>query len=183
MEPFRPEGVNLPNVMTPGAWALVIGIIAAILSGFGFMFFKYWTKIRVPWNTLGGYYSAKFYIEPGNTTFIAVKLVLALQKAEALLQKHTKWTAVQLKTSFEKICVYVKKDNAWVDYWGRKVAGEDPSGKPVVIGADFAALLHEMAHQAEEKVDKAIDEGHVHWVEKGIRAAEDEYITWLKTVP
>lgn len=182
MEPFRPEGVNLPNVMTSGAWVILAVILSAILAGFIYMLTK-WLKTQVPWNTLNGFYSAKFYVEPGNDTFSAARLSLCLNKSEELLKLHTRWTADQLFAAFRKICVYVKKDNAWVDQWGRKIAGDDPVGKVVAVGADFAALLHEMAHQVEDIVDKMIDAEHVGWVSRGIRAAEAEYIEWLKTVP
>lgn len=184
MEPFRPEGVNLPNVMTPGAWVIVAIILSAILAGFIYMLVRV-KKDQVPWNRLVGFYSASFFVEAGNTTFSAARLVAALLKAEELLKKYsnTFWSHADFQKSFERMCVYVKKDNAWVDAQGEKVVGQDPSGRVVVVGADYAALLHEMAHQVEEKIDKVVDYTHEHWVTKGIRAAEAEYLEWLKTVP
>lgn len=182
MEPFRPEGVNLPNVMTPGAWIILAVILSAILAGFIYMYTRF-RKDQIPWNTLAGFYSAKFFVEPGNETFSAARLVAALKKSEELLKKHTQWTSEQLQAAFKRVCVFVKKDNSWQDQAGREVAGQDPSGKVVVVGADFAALLHEMAHQTEEVADKIIDYAHSRWIIKGIRAAEAEYLEWLKTVP
>jgi hypothetical protein len=178
MEPFRPEGVNLPNVMTPGAWALVIAIIAAILCGFGFMLFKM-LKDRIQWKPLAGFYAAKYFAEE-NQSFNTLRLVLALRKAEELFKLHTKWTQGQLSLAFQRMEIYVKKDDTWV-CGNQKIAGLDPSGRVIIVGANLAALLHEMAHQVEEKVDKIVDSDHVGWVSRGIRAADDAFQEWLKT--
>lgn len=173
-------GLNEPNIMTPGAW-IIIGIVSAcIIAGAVWVFIQYWTKIRVPWNALVGYRSAKVYVEPGNTTYDASKLVKALTESELLLKQYTQYTAAQFDSALQNICVYVKKDNAWVDGGALKVAGEEEGGV-VMIGADFAALLHEEAHLLEEVVDKIVDYDHTTWPAKGFTAADAAFQEWLKT--
>jgi hypothetical protein len=178
---ITPEGVNLPNVMTPGAWVILAVALSAILAGFIYMYTRF-RKDQIPWNKLVGFYAAKFFVKPVNEDFSALRLVAALKKSEELLLKHTKWTPDHLSGSFNRICVYVMDTNAWRDKMGVEVAGQDPSGKIVVVGKDFSALLHEMAHQAEE-AENIYDYAHANWIVKGIRAAEEEYLEWLKTVP
>jgi len=175
-------GLNEPNIMTPGAWVIIGLVSACVLAGFLWMFFTYWFKVRVPWSSLAGYYSAKFYEEPGNPNFSGARLVAALRKCEELLLKHTKYTAVQLATCFQRIHIFVKKDNAWVDQWGRKVAGEE-GGKVIAVGADLAALLHEEGHLLEEMIDLIVDDNHTTWPAKGFDVADVEYQAWLKMVP
>jgi hypothetical protein len=179
---ITPEGVNLPNVMTPGAWVILAVVLSGILAGFIYMYTRF-RKDQIPWNKLAGFYAAKFFVEPGNESFDAGRLVMCLKKAEELLLANTKWTTYDTAKAFARILVYVKKGNDWVDGQGQKVAGQDPAGRVVVVGADFAALLHEMAHQVEDLVERIVDYKHDRWIVKGIRAAEAEYLEWLKTVP
>lgn len=173
---ITPEGVNLPNVMTPGAWVILGIVLACVLAGFGYMFYKYWTKIRIPWNGLKGYRQAAVYVEPGNTTYDAARLVAALSEAERLLKQYSPFTAAQFDAAFQNICVYVKKE----DVWDGKIAGLDPSGKVVVVGANLAALLHEMAHQIDEVDDKSVDYAHSTWKTQGFEAADAAFQEWLK---
>lgn len=184
MNPFNQEqvtGLNEPNIMTPGAWIIISIVGACIIAGGVWMFFKYWTTIRVPWNGLAGYRQAAVYVEPGNTTYNAARLVAALQKSEELLKQYTKYTAEQFEAALQKICVYVKKDDAWKDGSGTKVAGLDPEGTVVVVGANFAALLHEMAHQLEDIAEKFVDYDHKTWASKGFDVADAAFQEWLKT--
>lgn len=173
-------GLNEPNVMTPGAWVILGVVVACILAGCTWLFVQYWTKIRVPWTPLAGYRQAKVFVEPGNTTYSAARLVACLQKSEELLKTATQYTAAQFDTAFQKVCIYVKKDNAWVEGGGQKVAGEEEGGV-VVIGADFAALLHEEGHLLEEFIDKMVDYDHTTWPRKGFAVADEAFQQWLKT--
>jgi len=170
-------GLDAPNVMTPGAWAIVGVVSAAILGAFGYLLSR-WLKSRIKWQPLPTYYlDAKFFAPKG---YDVKFLVEALKRAETALLNHTKWDAGQLAKAFGKMRVYVQPTDDWVDERGRKVAGLDPAGPIIVVGVSLPALCHEMAHQAEELIDGVFDFAHANWAPSGIWNASIEYEAWLR---
>ena len=170
-------GLDAPNVMTPGAWVIVGVVLAAILTGLGFMLYRF-LKTRIKWLPLPAYYLNARYSAPKG--FDAVFLVEALKRAETALLNHTKWDAGQLAKAFGEMRVLVQPTDDWVDSRGRKVGGLDPAGPIIVVGVSLPALCHEMAHQAEELVDGVFDFTHANWAPSGIWNASAEYEAWLR---
>lgn len=176
-EPWRPTGLNMPNVMTPGAWVIVGVVLAAIIAGITVMIVRARKATYIPWKPLPLYSPSARYFVKGGAPLDLVFLVAALREAERLLAQHTKWSTT-VHAAFENVRVYVMDTESW-DMNGVKVAGLDPSGRSVVVGPSLAALCHEMAHQCEEKLENLIDYGHTRWGLNGIAAANDEFDTWL----
>jgi hypothetical protein len=182
MQQFVPEGVNLPNVMTVGAWVIVGVVVAAALAGVTWMIVRALKDNYVPWQQLPGSPQSALFFGKDHTPNV-VRLHAALTTAQTFLIKYTTWNAVAVVHALQGIRIYVMPTTAWIDGQAGKVAGLDPSGPTVVVGSDFAALLHECAHQCEEVIDHAVDYAHAGWEAKGIRHAEEEYIAWLSRIP
>ena len=70
---------------------------------------------------------------------------------------------------------------AWVDIWGRKIAGSS-SGSIVTLGFDLAALCHELAHRCEWELEGRTADAHASWTSRGIHAANDAFAAELKGV-
>lgn len=156
-------------VVVAGILLVIIGAVVAMLLR--------WRKIaHIPWQEIPGYpTSARYFVEGElSPTF----LVDALREAERLLAVHTKWGSNVVKV-FDDVHVYVRDSESWKDLWGRTVAGLDPTGHVIVVGASLAALCHEMAHQAEEKLDRVVDSEHAGWGPKGITTAIDAFDAWM----
>lgn len=68
--------------------------------------------------------------------------------------------------------VRLRPDAAWVDQWGRHVAGlalcETGAAE---VGSEPAAYPHELAHLLECYLDGATDSTHATWTAKGVYAA------------
>lgn len=176
MEPFRPEGVNLPNVMTPGAWVIVSLIIAAILAGFTFMLVRF-LRDRVWWKPIPGSPLEAAYFGKDHEPNL-VRLNMALTVTVSLLVKHTQWKELDIVKALTGLRVYVQPVLKWQS-GGQTVAGLT-MGNTVMIGSDYAALLHECAHVCDEAIDKVIRYNHTGWDADGIRTAEAEYIKSLE---
>jgi len=180
MEKFVPEGVNLPNVMTPGAWVIVGVVVSCALAGLIWMIVRVVQTTYIPWKHLpDSPLEAKYYGK--DYTPNLTRPNEALNTAQALLIKNTTWKAVDVANALHGIRVYVMATPAWVDFQAGKVAGLDPAGPAVVVGSDFAALLHECAHQCEDFIDHVIEYDHKNWGAKGIWTADAAYTEWLNT--
>ena len=178
--------LDMPNKMYPGTWVIVGIVLAAILGGFTYLLVRF-LKSRVPWKKLSTDFPRARYFgkdhEP-NTKL----LTLCLHQAIQLLAKHSqivagptgpaKWSPAVVAKALQDARIYVMNEDKWVDEWGRKVAGIQ-AGRNLIIGKNLAAFLHECAHRCEEVIDKERDMDHVSWVGDGIRAAEEEFSSWL----
>lgn len=175
---FVPEGVNLPNKMTLGAWVILAIVVTAILAGVIWMVARLITS-RIPWKKLPGnamnvtYYGEGF--EPN-----VMLLSMAFTAVCDFLVEHTTWKGPDIVRALMGTNIYVKPTKEWKD-GVQEVAGLDPEGSWVLVGVDFAALLHECAHQVEDVVDHKVDYAHAGWEAKGIYKADAAFSKWLST--
>ncbi len=73
--------------------------------------------------------------------------------------------------------IFVMPENEWTDDWGRRVAGLQ-NERNIVIGRDYAALCHELAHRLEVLMfgpAPVSDVDHEHWAKRGFNAAVEFY--------
>jgi len=90
-------------------------------------------------------------------------------------------TVVRARVLLADVRIFVMPENEWTDDWGRRVAGLQ-NDRNIVVGRDFAALCHELAHRHETLVhgpQPVNQKDHAHWAERGYNAAVDEYHAWL----
>jgi hypothetical protein len=171
---------NPPNVMQPGTWVLLGVVVLAALAGVALIIYRV-VKAQPKWKPLEGTMDARFAgkgFEPDGTF-----LASCFKQSIVLLLKHcTAWPPLSVARALRDVDIYVMAQPKWVDAWGRTIAGAQ-EGRVLVIGNDFAALLHECAHRCEEIIDNERDMDHVTWAADGIRAAENEYHTWLRELP
>lgn len=115
-------------------------------------------------------------------TVLELELREALTLALAHLAKV--WPPEKLYTVLDNVHINVAPGPRWKNALGDTVAGEAfPGVSTVVIGNDLAALAHELAHLMESGLGRApVNEGHINWVERGIRAAVDAYEAELRAV-
>lgn len=177
VEPFRPEGVNLPNVMTPGAWIILGVIVTAILAGFTYMLVKY-LRSRIPWKPLiGSSFRASYY--GFNHDPDPIRINQCLNTAASFLVQYSTFGEAAILKALQGVKIYVQPTPAWM-HAGEEVAGLTQENV-IMIGSDYAALLHECAHVCEEAVTGGYSYDHAGWDQKGIRTAESEYDHWYKT--
>lgn len=170
---------NMPNKMYPGTWVLLGLVLLCALGGIAFILVRFF-KAQVKWKKLP--HLATQYFGKNHEPNTAL-LVECCKKVQELFQKHCsplqpKWTSSSIEKALHDIRIYVMDEDSWVDEWGRKVAGIQ-AGRNLIVGRNLAAFLHEAAHRCEEVIDKERDMEHSTWVADGIRAADDEFATWL----
>lgn len=175
---------NIPNKMYPGTWVILGLVLLGIIGGIAFIFVRFF-KAQVKWKKLPGT-SAQYFGK--NHEPNVVLLAECLKKAAELLAKHSqlvtppggliKWPLSTVTKALSNARIYVMDEDKWVDEWGRKVAGIQ-AGRNLIVGRNLAAFLHEAAHRCEEVIDRERDMEHSSWVADGIRAADDEFATWL----
>ena len=173
---FTPTGVDLPNVMTPGAWVIVGIVVAAVLASGAYVLVRF-LQARIKWqpfpvaHPLSPMYYGKDH-EPD-----AALLLMAVSTTLSLLVQHTTWRAADIMAALQGLRIYVQPTPSWDDN-GRQVAGLSLDGA-VMVGSDFAALLHECAHVCEERIDRTVRYDHAGWDAAGIRRAENAFAAWL----
>lgn len=84
------------------------------------------------------------------------------------------WELGALIKAINGVHIIVKAENDWVDGYGRHVGGLQLDDT-VAVGADLSALLHELAHLAELKIDGVVDDQHARWNARGISAADEAF--------
>lgn len=82
------------------------------------------------------------------------------------------WEMVALIKAINGVHIIVKATPDWTDGFGRHVGGEELPGDTIAVGSDLTALLHELAHLAERKLDGLEDATHAGWAAKGITLAD-----------
>lgn len=152
-----------------GALLLVVGAIAGLA-------YKVWKDKHVPWKYIPNYYPGARWHSLAQTDprFLSA----ALQYAESVLIAHTTWNAANLALVGHHVRVMVKESEAWVDLWGRKVAGYEV-GHMLVVGPSLAALCHELAHLCEKVLLGGTDHTHEGWGSNGVTKALVAYDDWL----
>lgn len=160
-------------------WQLVafIAVTWSTLAVLTVALFRWVTTIRVTWSPIEKFMHASYFVE-GYAPLDEVFLATALTKVFELLQKHTRWDRDQLRFVMQYLHVYVKKDNLWVDQWGRRVC-KPSRGHVIAVGYDLRALLHETVHVADRVLDRVEDPKHESWARRGIVLADIDYGTWL----
>jgi hypothetical protein len=92
------------------------------------------------------------------------------------------WSTTNMYALLDGVHVNVMTSPTWSDpFTGRTIAGQSlPSSKTVVVGSDYAALAHELAHVIEAGPGRLGFEDHASWASSGIQAAVDKYEGQLK---
>lgn len=105
----------------------------------------------------------------------------ALDYATLCLSRYGPWKAGQVVEVVSLgLTIVVMRSDAWVDPFGRKVAGTqvvggDGQSSWLQVGHDLAALCHELAHACEMRFDGQTDDAHLNWADRGLHRAADEY--------
>lgn len=173
MESFRPEGVNLPNVMTPGAWVIVVVVVLAIAAGVSFMVWKLLSS-RIRWESLG-YMGVQFFTEDGRIS--APFLIQAVDKARAFIILHTQWPSREVEKALTAFNVYVHADDVNAGKVG--ITGYQ-NGSVLGVNRKLTTLCHEMLHLAMERLEGVSDVLHARWQPGGeFDKAERAYSDWL----
>lgn len=165
-------GLNAPNVMTPGAWVLVLLVLAAGLVGIGVMIWKVWSD-RVKWTPLGFLGIQYASMDP---TMEPRRLADAVSAAIAALMENTKWPGALVSSTLQNFKVYVYADPVNAGAVG--VTGYEEDG---VIGLNrrLTTLCHELGHMLQERIDRVVDLNHTNFGADGILKAERVYSDWL----
>lgn len=168
----RETGLNIPNVMTPGAWALVSAVLGIVLIGFIYLFVRWW-QAQVKWQPLG-FMGVKYFAE--DAMFDKQRLVDAIDKARAFLILNSHWSTAQTDKALTGFKVYVFADDVNAGKVG--IFGYEKDG---VIGVNrkLTTLCHEMGHMLQEAVGGYVDYYHVKFDTDGITAADKAYGDWL----
>ena len=168
----RESGLNLPNVMTPGAWVPLTIALAAVLIGIGFMIYRIWSE-RIKWVDLHFRRVQYFAQDDG---FSAGFLTAALNAAVNALIVNAKWSPSEVEKALVGFNVYVFADDANAGTVG--IFGYEKDG---VIGVNIklTTLCHEMGHMLQERLEKIVDYEHSRWLSDGLVGAEKAYSDWL----
>jgi hypothetical protein len=163
--------------MTTATASTVFGVclFLVILAAGARLLYVYWQRFVLQWKPLPGFNGA-WYVGHENGPVARVD-VLTAAYAWALERLARIWP--DARRACDGVRVKVMPTPEWHDVWQRKIAG-DEAGEYVTVGSDFAALLHELAHLVELRLDGVVDAAHAGWAAKGIRAAEDDFAAWLK---
>ncbi len=172
----RETGLNLPNVMTPGAWVIVGVVVLAALIGIGTILWKVWTR-RVKWQPLLlGYLGIQYFAV--NNCVPADRLRMAVDKARAYLILNSKWPTSQVERALGGFNIYVFDDDVNAGKVGR--FGYQ-SGNIIGVNRKLTTLCHEMGHLLHERVENIADYYHTRWDADGFTAAEKAYDDWLSS--
>src|SRR3990167_859821 len=161
----REPGLNLPNVMTPGAWVIVAVVLAAIAVGIGIMLWRVWQQ-RTRWRSLE-FLCVQYYAQ--DASFSADFLRNAIDKARAFLILNGRWSTAQTDRALVAFNVYVYADDVNAGKPG--LYGYEKDG---VIGTNrkLTTLCHEMGHLLHERLEKIADYNHERWMPDGFTKAE-----------
>lgn len=157
---------------------IAIILLVVMVGGAAAFLIPAYLRQRIPWKQLPGtpvrYHSLAPLNEPA--------LKQAYNDAFVLLRKCTDFTPETLARTASTLHIIVQRVNEWGSpaHEG-KVAGI-ASGHVVYIGADFKALLHEVAHVCEY-LEGVIDYDHRTWTKRGINMAQDAYHALLGAPP
>lgn len=168
----RESGLNLPNVMTPGAWVLLSVALVAVLIGIGFIVYRVWRE-RIKWVDLH-FRGVQYFAQDGN--FSAGFLTAALNAAVNALIANSKWPPSVVDKALGSFNVYVFADDVNAGKPGR--AGYQ-SGDILGVNRRLTTLCHEMGHLLQERIEKVVDYEHSTWLPDGFVAAERVYSDWL----
>lgn len=151
---------------------IVLTLIVGALASIGIR----WLLAQPKMTPLRSFPKATFHAYGHDLNPIALEN--AFIHAVTSLDYHTKSFTRPLLAD---VRIFVMPENEWTDDWGRRVAGLQ-NDRNIVIGRDFAALCHELAHRHETLVhgpQPVNQKDHAHWAERGYNAAVDEYHAWL----
>jgi len=165
-------GLNMPNVMTPGAWAIVIVLLAAIVTGIAVMTWRLFSD-RVKWQPLG-FMGVQFFAEGNGPS--APFLIQAVDKARAFIILHGKWPAREAEKALTAFNIYVHADDV---YAGRVGIAGYQNGSVLGVNRKLTTLCHEMLHLAMERIDGEVDLNHVRWQGEDFVRAERAFSDWL----
>jgi hypothetical protein len=168
----REPGLNLPNVMTPGAWIIVAIVAAAVLAGIGYALYRAWDS-RVRWVPLG-FAGAQYFAEDFN--FKPRFLNAALNFAIGCLIENSKWPQAVTASALQNFKVYVHADDK---YAGKPGISGYQSGDVIGVNRKLTTLCHELGHLLQERIDHLIDYEHVKFKSDGIDNADREFSDWL----
>lgn len=168
--------------MNTGTWIILGVVLAAVLGGIAGILIRFFSKM-VPWKKFAtvpaGFSAIRFHVEPPHQVSEQV-LVDCLMKTIELLSQHVPgWTHEKVSKALSDTRILVRNQDAWVDEYGRKVAGLQIDNA-IMVGANLAAFLHEAAHLAEERINGGTDASHVSWDTNGVRTAENFFHGWLE---
>lgn len=121
---------------------------------------------RVPWQPLPG--TTCWYVAPASVPPEVLRA--ALLRATGLLE-----TRAGLRCEWTGLRIFVVDGSAWVDEYGRHIAGETTSPDALYVLRDLRALCHELAHVAELRATGTTDATHATWATNGVQRAIDAY--------
>ena len=153
---------------------MTLALVAAAALVAGLLWFSLWRWAQAPrvnWQPVPGHPGARCAVPDGVTP---ANVGRALELALEALADLGPWDAARLQVVAAPLDVYVMGADVWTDGWGRRVAGAQV-GRTLTVGKNLAALAHELAHLAEAVLEGAVDERHLGWEARGIRAAEADY--------
>ena len=168
----RESGLNLPNVMTPGAWVLLSVALVAVLIGVGFILYRVWSK-RVKWVDLN-FRGVQYFAQ--DSEFSADFLAKAFTVAVNALVANARWPASVVERALLQFKVYVFADDVNAGVPGR--SGYQ-SGNILGVNRKLTTLCHEMGHLLHERIEKIVDYDHTRWMSDGFERAERVYSDWL----
>ena len=156
--------------MTP----ILIGVLAVLgmLSVAAGVMVPAYLRQRIPWKKTPGGHT---YHAVG-TTSVAV-LDVRIMSAFILLREHADFSAETLLRAQREVKIIIQRVNQWSSpLHGTNVAGL-ARGTTIDVGANLAALCHELAHVCEfiEGGAEKQDATHASWAKRGIQRAVDEY--------
>ncbi|TAL42390.1 MAG: hypothetical protein EPN91_08400 [Salinibacterium sp.] len=168
----RESGLNLPNVMTPGAWVIVAVVLTAIALGVGAMVWQLWSS-RVKWQPLG-FMGVQYFAVNGCVS--AERLTAAVDKARAFLILTGKWSTAQTDKALGGFNIYVFDHETEA---GKPGISGSQLGNVVNVNRRLTTLCHEMGHLLQERIEGIVDHNHVRWETDGFVKAERAYSDWL----
>lgn len=165
-------GLNLPNVMTPGSWVVVIIVTVVVVAGIGFMLYRVWDS-RVRWTPLG-FASIQYFAE--DQGFEPKKLYEAVNFAIGCLISDSKWPESITVTMLQSFKVYVHADDK---YAGKPGTSGYQNGDVIGVNRKLTTICHELGHLLQERIDHITDYEHARWGSDGFVKAEGAYSAWL----
>ena len=139
--------------MTPQTIAVIVSCCVAFIAGVALVFFlvirdrdRLAAAFDAQFLPLDAEYYAPRWMpcEPGMLVDVS-KLVWDFNRAVDALMHHGPWAPDALSHALSGVRIMVHNQNAWVDSWGRHVAGLSVHAtRTIEVGEDRAALCHEL---------------------------------------
>lgn len=159
--------------------ALVVAGVVVLLASLGVVF-----GIVLPWLKAQPVFRALPLLPSVKASGVVNDALLAsaITRAVDELVAHGAWRRHEVEaTVLRGIRVTVRPEVRWQDAHGQWVAGLCiVESRDLIVGTDFAALCHELAHLVQWDVEGREEYGHETWTLRGVTQAVDAWQAWLK---